>query len=73
MRRQAGVEVVGAVGKVGEDLPSSVKVAAVEPCPENHRSELAPERTSVGDGAAIAGSWSPAASGGLRSYGSWEG
>jgi hypothetical protein len=67
------VEVIDAVGKVGEDLPSSVKVTAVEPCPENHYSELAPERTLLGDGAAVAGSWSLPASGGLRSSGSQEG
>jgi hypothetical protein len=73
MRQQARVEVDGAVGKVGRDLPSSVKVTAVEPCPENGCSELAPVRTLVVDGAVVAGSWSLAASGSLLSGGSREG
>jgi hypothetical protein len=50
------VEVTDAVGKVGEELLSSVKVAVVEPCPEDGHSELAPMRTSVADGTAVASS-----------------
>jgi hypothetical protein len=40
-QRQARVEVIRAVGTVVEELPSSEKVAAMEPCPEEGRSGLA--------------------------------
>jgi hypothetical protein len=73
IRQQARVEVVGAVGKVGRDLMSSVKVTVVEPCPENGCSELVLVRTLVVGGAMVAGSWSLAALGSLRSDGSREG
>jgi hypothetical protein len=39
------------VGTVEEELSSLEKVAAVEPCPEEGHSELAPVRASMADGA----------------------
>jgi hypothetical protein len=45
------VDVIGAVGTVGEELPSSEKVTAVEPCPEEGRSGLASVRALVVNGA----------------------
>jgi hypothetical protein len=50
-RWQAGVEVIGAVGMVGEELLSSEKVTAVEPSSEEGHSGLAPARALVADGA----------------------
>jgi hypothetical protein len=54
-RREARVGVIGAVGMVREEIPGSEKVAMVELCPKESRSEVAPVRASVADGVDDAG------------------